>query len=465
MTSKKNSSLLVILISASQLIVMLVIVAFVYQYAKHSMIDNAKAQLFDENQQLLAQYQSQLETAKNDDDTGASEPSRESFLSQLQEFPLWGDRFFLLINPRTSQLMGTSHPELDPNQSISRALVTTAKNEQLVLGEIVTNKKSMPLSGELTVGSQTYLFSGRMIPEIDGYLIVCQDRDTAMAHVAEIVNPLKGTAFMTFLVVGLTGFCISVVVLQRYDRSLNEVKQSLEEKVAARTEDLLTTQKAVIYGLAKLAESRDNDTGDHLARIQLYVTILARSLMKYHDEIDEDFIKNLSLASSLHDIGKVGVPDAILLKQGRLTPAERGIMELHTIIGGDCLSSIQSQLGENDFLEMARQIAYYHHERWDGSGYPRKRSEDDIPLCARIVSVADVYDALRTKRPYKQPLPHQESREIILSGIGTQFDPEVVNAFLENEAEFERISAECSKMTTEEVTPKIKILSEMIAQN
>lgn len=464
MTSKKNSSLLVILISASQLIIMLVIVAFIYQYAQRSMVDKARNQLFDENQQLLAQYQSQLK-GKNQGLDRFDEHRREVLQSQLAEFPLPGDRFFLLLNPRTSQILGTSHPELDIAKTISRAKVTTADEDQLVLGDMVTNKRLNPQSGELTLEGNTFLFSGRLIPSIDGYLMVCQDRDTAMAHVAEIVTPLKGTAFMSFLIVGLTGFCISVVILQRYDASLNEVKQSLEEKVAARTDDLLTTQKAVIYGLAKLAESRDNDTGDHLARIQLYVTILARSLMKYHDEIDEDFIKNLSLASSLHDIGKVGVPDAILLKQGRLTPAERGIMELHTIIGGDCLSSIQSQLGENDFLEMARQIAYYHHERWDGSGYPRKRREDDIPLCARIVSVADVYDALRTKRPYKQPLPHQESRDIILSGIGTQFDPEVVNAFLENEAEFERISAECSKMTTEEVTPKIKILSEMIAQS
>lgn len=464
MTSKKNSSLLVILISASQLIVMLVIVAFIYQYAQHSMIDKARTQLFDENQQLLAQYQSQLEDPEEGSET-VNQQQRADLQSQLGEFPLHGNRFFLLINPRTSSLLATSNPELDVESPISRVSVTTSDNEPFVLGEMVTNKKSNPMSGELTLENKTYLFSGRLIPAIDGYLMVCQDRDTAMAHVAEIVTPLKGTAFMSFLVVGLTGFCISVVILQRYDTYLNEIKLSLEEKVAARTDDLLTTQKAVIYGLAKLAESRDNDTGDHLARIQLYVTILARSLMKYHEEIDEDFIKNLSLASSLHDIGKVGVPDAILLKQGRLTPAERGIMELHTIIGGDCLSSIQSQLGENDFLEMARQIAYYHHERWDGSGYPRKRREDDIPLCARIVSVADVYDALRTKRPYKQPLPHQESREIILSGIGTQFDPEVVNAFLENEAEFERISAECSKMTAEEVTPKIKILSEMIAQN
>jgi putative two-component system response regulator len=281
---------------------------------------------------------------------------------------------------------------------------------------------------------------------------------------AEGVHQIQKTAFASFLLVGLIGFCVTVLLLRRYDNHLLEIKHSLEDKVESRTGELLTTQKAVIYGLAKLAESRDNDTGDHLARIQLYVTILAKSLRKHHPEIDDEFIKNLTLASSLHDIGKVGVPDAILLKQGRLTSAERGIMELHTVIGGDCLSSIQSQLGGNDFLEMAREIAYYHHERWDGTGYPRGRKEETIPLCARIVSVADVYDALRTKRPYKQPIPHLESRGIILGGTGTQFDPEVVNAFLENENEFERISAECSRMTAEEVTPKIKILSEMLIE-
>ncbi len=442
---------------------MLAIVGFVYQHAQHQMMDKAENLLHKENQQLLALYESQLGNVQ-ESDIVLKQKAQQRIYNQLSELPLQGDRFFLLLNPRTSEILRSSNPQLAGEDTISRTRVVTTEKVQMMLGELVSSKNSAPVSGEFSMNEQTYFFSGRLIDSIDGYVMLCQNRYTALAHVAEVVDPIKGTAFTSFLLVGLTGFCISVLILQRYDAHLSEVKQSLEEKVAARTDDLLTTQKAVIYGLAKLAESRDNDTGDHLARIQLYVTILARSLMKYHSEIDEDFIKNLSLASSLHDIGKVGVPDAILLKQGRLTSAERSIMELHADIGGDCLSSIQSQLGENDFLEMARQIAYFHHERWDGSGYPRGRNEEDIPLCARIVSVADVYDALRTKRPYKQPLPHLESREIILSGIGSQFDPEVVNAFLENEDEFERISAECSKMTAEEVTPKIKILSEMIAQ-
>lgn len=464
MNPKKNSSLLVILISASQLIVMLAIVGFIYQHAQTRMMTNAEQLFHDENQQLLAVYESQL-ICRTTSDQENHENTQQQIYQDLSEIPLQDDRFILLLNPTTLEILSNSNAVQIQENSISLATVSTPTNEKFRLHELVSSKESKPESGELTIEGQTFFFSGRMIKSINGYLMICQNSNSALAHVAEVVTPIKGTAFTSFLIVGLTGFCISVLILQRYDAHLSEVKQTLEEKVAARTDDLLTTQKAVIYGLAKLAESRDNDTGDHLARIQLYVTILARSLMKYHSEIDEDFIKNLSLASSLHDIGKVGVPDAILLKQGRLTSAERSIMELHTIIGGDCLSSIQSQLGENDFLEMARQIAYYHHERWDGSGYPRGRSEEDIPLCARIVSVADVYDALRTKRPYKQPLPHLESRDIILSGIGTQFDPEVVNAFLENENEFERISAECSKMTAEEVTPKIKILSEMIAQS
>lgn len=458
MNAKKNSSLLVILISASQLIVMLVIIGVMYQYSRSQLTEQTKSKLFEANVQLIDHCQSQLESLSGRS-VAHDQRLRDEVLHQLSQVHRPGDRFFVLMDARTCEVYGEH--EFDSEKLGSR-LVASADDDRQPLSQFVS-QNGMIRSGELELGSRNYYFTGKWLKNIDGYLMVFENSGSIQAHVGSIVEPVKKTAFGLFLLVGLIGICISVLVLQRYDSHLNEVNQSLEDMVVARTDDLLTTQKAVIYGLAKLAESRDNDTGDHLARIQLYVTILARALMKYHDEIDEEYIQNLSLASSLHDIGKVGVPDAILLKQGRLTPAERSIMELHTLIGGDCLSSIQSQLGENDFLEMARQIAYFHHERWDGTGYPKKRREEDIPLCARIVSVADVYDALRTKRPYKQPLPHQKSREIILSGIGTQFDPEVVSAFLENEAEFERISEECSRMTEEEVTPKIKMLSEMIA--
>jgi putative two-component system response regulator len=234
----------------------------------------------------------------------------------------------------------------------------------------------------------------------------------------------------------------------------------IERQVTQREKELVTTQNAVVFGLAKLAESRDNDTGEHLDRIRSYVTILANDLMHRMKEVDEEFVHILGLASSLHDIGKVGIPDSILLKPGRLSLEERELMELHTLIGGECLEAIQSRLGNNVFMQTAKQVAYYHHERWDGTGYPHGLAEDDIPLVARIVAVADVYDALTSKRPYKQPMSHMESKAIIVAGTGSQFDPQIVDVFLRHEDEFQVISKSQLTLTDDDVRSDFQTLCE-----
>jgi response regulator RpfG family c-di-GMP phosphodiesterase len=238
----------------------------------------------------------------------------------------------------------------------------------------------------------------------------------------------------------LTGIA-SACVVRRYESSIERINEQLERKVASRSSALLKTRNAVIFGLAKLSESRDTDTGQHLERIRRFVTILARELQKMHREITDELISNLALASSLHDIGKVGIPDSILLKPGNLTPDERNIMERHTMLGGQCLEAVQQQLGTDDFLELAKTIAYFHHEHWDGQGYPFGLRGERIPLAARIVALADVYDALTSRRPYKRAFDHEEACELILDLRGTQFDPQVVDAFLVRQAEF-RLTAE-----------------------
>ena len=262
-------------------------------------------------------------------------------------------------------------------------------------------------------------------------------------------------AFDIVLIAGLVGTIVTLVFVNRLDQTIEGRKRELERAVQTRTNELMKTKNAVIFGLAKLAESRDNDTGEHLERIRQYVTILAEHLRHSHPEIDEEYIRNLALASSLHDVGKVGIPDSILLKPGPLTREERLIMELHTIIGGECLEAIGKRLGENDFLDMARQVAYWHHERWDGTGYPHGLREFEIPLVARIVAVADVYDALTSRRPYKKAMVHDESRAIIVSGSGAQFDPEVVAAFLAHEDEFRAIAARQELLTEDELISQI----------
>lgn len=205
--------------------------------------------------------------------------------------------------------------------------------------------------------------------------------------------------------------------------------------LAERQADSLRARNTLIFGLAKLAESRDTDTGEHLERIAAYCRVLAEQLRTAHDLADE-WIFNLQLASSLHDIGKVGIPDSVLLKPGPLTPGERAAMERHPAIGAQALDAILARDKSDELLRMARNIAAAHHERWDGTGYPSRLKGEAIPLEARIVSVADVYDALTSRRVYKPALSHEDALAIINNARGTQFDPQVVDALRDCEIVF-----------------------------
>ena len=206
--------------------------------------------------------------------------------------------------------------------------------------------------------------------------------------------------------------------------------------IAERRAQSVNARNTLIFALAKLAESRDTDTGEHLERIAAYSRVLAEQLRATLPELTDEWILHLQLASSLHDIGKVGIPDGVLLKPGKLTPEERKIMESHPSIGAGALDAILERQADDDLLRMARNIAASHHERWDGAGYPAGMAGAEIPLEARIISVADVYDALTSKRVYKPPMPHEEALKLIVSGRGTQFDPQVVDAMVQSELVF-----------------------------
>jgi putative two-component system response regulator len=205
----------------------------------------------------------------------------------------------------------------------------------------------------------------------------------------------------------------------------------------------LEGREMMIFSLAKLAESRDDDTGEHLERVREISKLIAAELAKnpkFTHVIDGQFIQLIYLTSPLHDIGKVGIPDSILRKPGKLTSEEFEAMKEHTRIGGETLKASAQAYSEASFLWMAYEIAINHHERWDGKGYPNKLQGEQIPLSARIVSVADVYDALRSKRVYKPAFDHKKSMAIILEGKGTQFDPDVVDAFVELDDRIQEIA-------------------------
>jgi cyclic di-GMP phosphodiesterase len=211
----------------------------------------------------------------------------------------------------------------------------------------------------------------------------------------------------------------------------------------------LESRDVLLFAMAKLTESRDVETGMHLDRIREYSRILAQELAgwdKYRDEIDGEYIRLLYLTMPLHDIGKVGIPDSILLKPGPLTPEEFEIMKRHTTIGGETLQAVTKAHPEARYLSMARDIALTHHERFDGSGYPLGLSGTDIPLCGRLAALADVYDALTTRRVYKDKMSHEQARTIILEETGRHFDPDIVKVFLSTENEMVRIGRMMDKV-------------------
>ncbi len=218
----------------------------------------------------------------------------------------------------------------------------------------------------------------------------------------------------------------------------------LEAEVARRTEELAAIQDVTILAMASLAETRDSDTGNHIRRTQHYVKALAeamRDLPRWRDTLTPAFIATLFKSAPLHDIGKVGIPDRILLKPGRFTPDEFEVMKSHPALGRDAIAQAEAQLGTPvAFLSTAKDIAYGHQEKWDGSGYPQGLRGDAIPLSARLMALADVYDALISRRVYKEPMPHDEATALIVEGRGAHFDPDVVDAFLRIQDEFQEIA-------------------------
>ena len=230
--------------------------------------------------------------------------------------------------------------------------------------------------------------------------------------------------------------------LRRFQNEMEKYNNHLEDLVQEKIKEISCSQMATIYALAKLAESRDGETGRHLERVRTLCRMLAEELRcvpYYSLTITDHYVEDIYQAAPLHDIGKVGIADAILLKQEKLSTEEHGQICLHTAIGADTLRSVHAEYPGNSLIAMGIDIAQSHHEKFDGTGYPQGLRGEAIPLSARIVAVADVYDAMRSRRPYKPALPHSEAMELIIRGGGTHFDPAIVAAFFRRTCEFEAV--------------------------
>jgi putative two-component system response regulator len=253
-----------------------------------------------------------------------------------------------------------------------------------------------------------------------------EQRGLVMGAVDYITKPLRHAIVLARVATHLE--------LKRAREQLQRDKAELEVEIAQRLRDKLVVQDVTIRALARLAETRDNETGNHILRTQQYVERLARSVStqpRFAVELDADSIELMAKSAPLHDIGKVGIPDHVLLKPGPLTPAEWVVMKTHAALGADAIARAEADATQPvKFLTFAKQVARHHHERWDGSGYPDGLAGDAIPLAARLMTVADVFDAMISRRVYKSPIPLAEVRLAMSAQRGRHFDPDLLDAFL-----------------------------------
>lgn len=348
--------------------------------------------------------------------------------SMVESLDLSADGFACLIDEDGKVLC---HPEIrnDPSlRDVSLGNLTFAQSDGSTgavgdAGGSAQGMLSVPFEGTHYVATQPLdgLGARLLVHQPERGLVRASDRATV--HVTRI-------AVLTLFATSALFMGAMFVVMRRYESQVERINSGLEQEVQRRYGQSLATRHGLIIGLAKLADSRDTDTGAHLDRISVYSAMLAEELSKTRrQEIDDHWVECMRLASTLHDIGKVGVPDSVLLKPGKLTPEERIEIQRHTIVGAEALGVIRDRLGEDDLVSMSQDIARWHHERWDGKGYPDGLSGESIPIAARVVAVADVYDALTSERVYKAAMPHDEAVRIILGDAGTHFDPTVCEAF------------------------------------
>ena len=254
-----------------------------------------------------------------------------------------------------------------------------------------------------------------------------------------IVVLAAGIMPMTFFKLNTAYIAIAIAATLCYTYYNDLVQQDIKEELVLNRERMSSMQEHMISGMANLIENRDLDTGEHISRTSAYVKTLAEDARKdgvYDEEIDERFVSLMHTLAPMHDIGKVVVPDDILKKPGKLTDEEFEVMKRHAAVGGTVIREVLSGVTDEEYLSFASDIATYHHEWWDGTGYPEGLKGEDIPLSARIMAIADVFDALISERCYKKPMPREKAFQIIREEAGSHFDPKLASVFLKHKDEF-----------------------------
>ena len=298
-----------------------------------------------------------------------------------------------------------------------------------------------------------------MMPEMDGYEVcrrIKADEDKKDIPIVILTSLNDDESQIEGLNLGVADFItkpFKIEILEARVKTQLALKKSsdelkvfntrLKELVKERTKELALTQEVTIECMASVAEYRDPETGFHIKRTQIYVKELAiqlRNHPKFKDYLDDETIEMLYLSAPLHDLGKVGIPDSILLKPGKLTDEEMAIMKKHPIYGAEAIAKSEKKLTTKSFLKYAKEISLSHHEKWDGTGYPNGLKGASIPISGRLMALADVYDALISKRVYKPAFPHEKAAQIITEGRGTHFDPDVLEAFLAIQDKFRDIA-------------------------
>ena len=369
----------------------------------------------------------------------------------------------MLVEPLPETIPTTFSVLVVDDNEMNRDMLTRRLERQGYRVEIATN--GLIAIDMVEKGSYDLVLLDIMMPEMNGYQVLERLKGnpntrhipiimiSALEEMESVVRCIELGAedyvlkpFNPILLKARVGACLEKKRLHdqevRYRTQIEQANTVLEHRVRDQVKEISDAQLGAIFAMSKLAESRDPETGEHLERMREYCRILSVELGKlsrYEKIIDARFVDTIYAASPLHDVGKVGIPDGVLLKPGKLTDREWVIMRTHPLIGAQTLLQVNREFPGNLLLQIGMQIAGGHHEKWDGSGYPFGMKGEEIPLVARILALGDVYDALTSKRCYKDAFTHDASRTMIVDQRGRHFDPEIVEAFPATESEFKKV--------------------------